>query len=97
MANGLASKVCGLDKSYPAIFIASKIAEAVTVNIKPIRNWMKILFCFPKISPEITEDNTNIQANEHTNAATETLEFNAEDKNGAEPATVFRAVCVKIW
>lgn len=82
--------------SKPAIFIASKSAEAVTANSKPIRNWMKILFWLPKIKPEITDDNTNIHANEQMKAATETLELSVEDKNGTERAMVVRAVCVKI-
>jgi hypothetical protein len=57
---------------------------------------MKILFCCPKIRPEITDDNTNIQANEQINTATEALELK-DDRNGTELATVCRAVCVKIW
>jgi hypothetical protein len=83
--------------SKPAILIASKSAEAVTANSKPIRNWIKILFCLPKIKPEITEDNTNIHANEHIKTATETLELSVEDKKGTDWAMVVRAVCVKIW
>ena len=93
----LDSNVFGLDKSNPATFNPSKIAEAVTVKISPIRNWMKILFCCPKRRFEITDDNTNIHANEQTKAATTILEFNDEAKNGKETAIVVRAVSVKIW
>jgi len=46
----------------------------------------------PKISPEITDDNTNIHAKEQMKDATETLEFKIEDKNGTEPAKVVIAV-----
>ena len=77
-AKGFESRVFGLDKSKPIILNPSKIAEAVTVKMRPIRNWIKILFCCPKMRPEITEDNTNIQANEQTKAATLMFELKAE-------------------
>jgi len=100
-AYGLESKVFGFDRSSPIVLNPSNIAEAVTVNNRPIRNWMKILFCFPKMRPEITDDNTNIQANEQTKAATVMFELNDEDKSGVEScnvdATVVRALLVKIW
>lgn len=61
---------------------------------------MKILFCFPKIRPEINDDRTNIQANEQTKTATVRLELNDEAKKGVDPcsanATVVKAVLVKI-
>ncbi len=76
----------GFDRSSPMVLNPSNIAEAVTVKAKPIRNWIKILFCFPKMRPEITDDKTNIQANEQTKAATAMFEFNEEDKRGVDPA-----------
>jgi hypothetical protein len=51
--------------------------------------------------PEITDDRTNIQANEQTKAATAMFEFKDEDKSGAKfcnmDATDVRALLVKIW
>ena len=79
-AKGFESRVFGLDKSKPMILNPSKIAEAVTVKMRPIRNWIKILFCCPKMRPEITEDNTNIQANEHTKAATLMFELKSRGR-----------------
>jgi hypothetical protein len=37
-AYGLESKVAGLDRSNPSLLNPSNIAEAVTVNNRPIRN-----------------------------------------------------------
>jgi len=62
---------------------------------------MKILFCFPKMRLEITDDRTNIQANEQTKTATARLELKDEDKSGVEfcnvDTTVVKALLVKIW
>ena len=77
-AKGFESNVCGLDKSKPNTLNPSKIAEAVTVKIRPMRNWTKILFCCPKIKPETTDESTNIQAKEQTKAATLMLELKDE-------------------
>jgi hypothetical protein len=97
----LESRVFGFDKSTPVAFKPSNIAEAVTVNAKPIRNWIKILFCFPKRRFEMTEDKTNIHAKEQTKIATVMLLLNHEAKEGvetlSEDATVVSAVLVKIW
>jgi len=81
-AKGFESRLFGLDRSKPIVLNASNIAEAVTVKMRPIRNWMKILFCCPKRRLEITEDNTNIQANEQMKAAT--LMFVLNDKPKTE-------------
>ncbi len=90
----------GFDRSSPRVLNPSNIAEAVTVKPKPIKNWIKIRFCFPKMRPEITDDRTNIQANEQTKAATAIFEVNDEDKPGFDPCSVYvivvNAVLVKI-
>ncbi len=101
LAYGLESRVLGFAKSMPPDFKAINISEAVTVKAKPIRNWINILFCFPKRRFEITEDKTNIHAKEQTKIATVMLLFNHEAKDGveelSEDATVVSAVLVKIW
>jgi hypothetical protein len=101
LAYGLESRVFGFAKSMPADFKATNISEAVTVNAKPIRNWIKILFCFPKRRPEMTDDKTNIHAKEQTKIATVMLLLNHEANEGvetlSEDATVVSAVLVKIW
>ncbi len=98
---GLESKMFGLDKSKPTALKPSRIAVVITVNAKPIRNCMKILRCCPKIRSAITEDKTNIQANEQTKAATEMLPPSHKASDGTEApkeeATVVSTVVVKNW
>ena len=95
-----ASKVLGFERSQPNHLAASNNAEAVNVNAKPIRNWMKIRLCFPKMRLEITVESTNIHAKEHMKTARPMLEFNVDAKYGTAlrpDATVVKAVFVKIW
>lgn len=100
-AYGLDSRVFGLDRSQPKYLNASNNAEAVTVNAKLMRNWTKMLLCFPKIKFEMTEDSTNIQAKEHTKMATPMFELSTDARDGAElvmeDEIIVKAVLVKIW
>lgn len=101
IAYGFESRVFGLDRSQPNHLKASNNAETVNVSSKLMRNWMKILLCFPKIRFEITEDKTNIQANEQIKIAVPMFELSIDARDGAEAvkehAIVDRAVLVKIW
>lgn len=95
------SQVFGLDKSKPNIPKPSRIAVVITVKANPIRNCIEIRLCCPKIRSAITEDNTNIQAKEQTNVATEMLPLSQKASDGAkdpnEQARVVNAVVVKNW
>ncbi len=48
LAKGFESRVFGLDRAKPIVSKASNIAEAVTVKMRPIRNWMKDPLLLPK-------------------------------------------------
>ena len=96
-----ASRVLGFERSQPNHLAASNNAEAVNVNTNPIRNWMKIRLCLPKIMLEITVDKTNIHAKEQMKTARPMFELKVEAKYGIaslrDDATVVNAVLVKIW
>ncbi len=88
LAKELDSRVFGLAKSWPKVFNASNVAVPVIVNIKPIRNWVKIRFCLPNNRFEITEDNTNIHANEQTKTPTVMLELRMTPEAELGPCSV---------